>query len=140
MPTLRKYIPVSVGLTEEQVKRLNKAAKDYRTNLSDMGRNAIEYWLQHYEAETLTSAESSLQKEIRSIRALIVKAIMLSAQATWFSALPITKAGFPEKKPPQKYMDALWNSSMIFAGNQLRAPLGTKADFSEEQKPISKNK
>lgn len=132
--TKRTYIPVSIALTSDQVKGLDKAARASGTTRSDMARNAIQYWLEHYEAKQLTSAESSLQKEIRSIRALIVKSIMLSAQATYFSALPITKAGFPSKKPPQKYMDALWKTSMKFAGDQLRAPLGSGPKIDKQQK------
>ncbi len=130
----RKFNPVTFALSDDLIKRLDAVAETLNTTRSDLGRQAVMYWLEHHEKNTLSEPESKVIREIRSVRALIVKSILLSAQSTYFSALPITKAGFPEKKPPQKYMDALWNASMKFASDQLKGPLGTETIKSFETK------
>lgn len=135
-----KYNPVSLALSPSVIDRLDAAAERLNLSRSDMARQAITYWLDDFEKDQLTEPQTKLLREIRSVRALIVKSIMMSAQATYFTAMPIAKGGFPGSKPPQKYMDALWNASMKFASDQVRNPLAKGPTIAKDTKPKANEK
>jgi hypothetical protein len=95
-------------------------------------KEAIEFYLDNLQvltqAEWQTPIERRMQKVENRLAGLMAKLVRVAAQALFFSTLPYTKGGLPNKPLPKEAFEMLWDQSRAFAANWLK-----KANLDEEQ-------
>jgi hypothetical protein len=112
--------------------KLIELAAVNRRSLSAEGKAAIEFYLQNLEvlknAEWQSPIERRMEKMENRLAGLMAKLVRVAAQALYFSTLPYTKGGLPNKPLPDKAFQMLWDQSRAFAANWLK-----KAQADEKQ-------
>jgi predicted DNA-binding protein len=128
---------VTVRLSSLSVIRLKELAAANGRAVSAEAKEAIEFYLDNLEAltqaEWQTPIERRMQKVENRLAGLMAKLVRVAAQALFFSTLPYTKGGLPNKPLPKEAFEMLWDQSRAFGANWLK-----KANLDEEQAEIKK--
>ena len=112
---------------------LLESARSNQETVSSEACHAIEFYLANLgrEKDAIWQAplEHRMQKLENRLAGLMAKLVRVCGQSLWFSTLPYTKGGLPNKPLPQEAFQILWNNSRQFAGEWLK-----KARIDEENK------
>ena len=97
---------VTVRLSPLSVTRLKELAAANGRAVSAEAKEAIEFYLDNLEAltqaEWQTPIERRMQKVENRLAGLMAKLVRVAAQALFFSILPYTKGGLPDKPLPKE--------------------------------------
>jgi hypothetical protein len=135
MPRKKKSqerIKVTISLTRLTYSKLIERSKSASNSISSEAHRAVEFYLENIQhksnADWQSPLEYRMQKLENRLAGLIAKLVRVCGQALWFSTLPYTKGGLPNKPLSQDAFQMLWDQSRAFAANWLK-----KARIDEEQ-------
>ena len=124
MPRHRKYTDITVGLSRSQHRQLEKIVLLERSNKSQIIRDAIDRYIEHYVSlhteERDGIIEARLAKLENRIANLTVLSTRASAQTLYYMTLPFSKGGFPSKPLKKEAFQAQWSKSRYFASQFLK--------------------
>lgn len=130
-------IKVTITISRLTYSKLAESARANNLPVTSQAHQAVEVYLDNFEREKDSSWQSPLERRLQKMEnrlaALMAKLVRVSAQSLWFSTLPFTKGGLPNKPLPEQAFQILWNNSRAFAANWLK-----KAQLDEEQSAITK--
>lgn len=124
---------VTVRLTRTAYYKLIERAKSNNETISAATRRAVEFYIENIQREHDIAWQSPLEHRMQKLEnrlaGLMAKLIRVCGQSLWFSTLPYTKGGLPNKPLPQEAFQILWNNSRQFASEWLK-----KAKIDEDLK------
>ncbi len=124
---------ITIRLRQPVYSKLSEYAKLHRVKIASEARQAVEFYLEQVQREHDNAWQSPLEHRMQKLEnrlaALMAKLIRVCGQSLWFSTLPYTKGGLPNKALPQEAFQMLWNNSRQFAAEWLK-----KAKFDEPDK------
>jgi len=125
-------IKLSISLSRRIYSNLTESARSHSRTFASEVREAIVFYLENYSRDKdivwQTPLERRMQKLENRLAGLMAKLVRVSGQSLWFSTLPYTKGGLPNKPLPDKAFQILWDQSRAFAANWLK-----KAQVDEER-------
>ncbi len=131
-PVRRKK--VTIRLRQSVYSKLSECAKLHRVKLASEAHQAVEFYLEHIQREGNNVWQSPLEHRMQKLEnrlaALMAKLVRVCGQSLWFSTLPYTKGGLPNKPLPQEAFQMLWDNSRQFAAEWLKK---AKLDESSKQ-------
>jgi predicted transcriptional regulator len=134
---IEKRIRVTISVSPLTVVKLQELARANNSSPALEARTAVEFYLDNLkqlaDAEWQSPIERRMQKIENRLAGLMAKLVRVAAQALFFSTLPYTKGGLPNKPLPKEAFEMLWDQSRAFAANWLK-----KANLDEEQTEIKK--
>ena len=119
-----RRIKITISLRQPMYSKLSESAESHGLKVSSEAHRAVKFYLESIQREHDTAwqlpLEHRMQKLENRLAALMAKLIRVSGQALWFSTLPYTKGGLPNKPLPQEAFQILWDNSRQFAAEWLK--------------------
>ncbi len=121
---LERRVKVTISLSKSIYMKLLDSAKSHNIDVASEVRQAVEQYLQDVQHERDTAWQSPLEHRMQNLENrlafLMAKLARVCGQSLWFSTLPYTKGGLPNKPLPQEAFQILWNNSRQFAAEWLK--------------------
>ncbi len=115
---------LTIRLRQSVYSRLSDHAKLRHVKLTSEVTKAVEVYLEHLQRENDSVYQSPLEQRMQKLEnrlaALMAKLVRVCGQALWFSTLPYTKGGLPNRPLSQEAFQILWNNSRQFAAEWLK--------------------
>jgi hypothetical protein len=115
---------VTIELRQSMYSKLSEYAESHGIKVALEARRAVELYLQNIQREYDTAWQSPLEHRMQNLENrlafLMAKLARVCGQSLWFSTLPYTKGGLPNKPLPQEAFQILWNNSRQFAAEWLK--------------------